>query len=244
MSARTLLVAGALLLIGMLNLYLLMQEEENYFAKLRTTADGRVLAGEVDPLLNLRYSTSQREDNLLAFGMDEELAAEVGTRIRDYEDRYTDRIKYLFENVEEPEALEDALCGQAGVRPRYGALRYLIEAEKDGSRRPINLQRASQLTWQEWSKGAPIGAVYAELELAEERKPDATLMGVAAILTARERDVLEKNSPWGPGLTQRWSWPSVQEEEPGVSDKVVKYFAAMHLIVELATAEDGICGGG
>ena len=244
MSARTWMVAGSLLLLGGLNLYLLYEEEENYFAELKTTADGRVLSGEVDPLLNLRYAASQRESNLAAYGMDERLAGDVGTRIRDYEDRYTDRIKYLFENVEDPEALEDALCGQAGVRPRYGALRYLIEVEKDGTRRPINLQRASQLEWQDWSKGAPIGAVYAELELAEERKPDATLMGVAAILTARERDVLEKNSPWGPGLTQRWSWAAVQEEEPGVRDKVVKYFAAMHLVVELATAEDGVCGGG
>ena len=69
-------------------------------------------------------------------------------------------------------------------------------------------------------------------------------MGIAAILAARERDVLEKNSPWGPGLTQRWSWASVMEEEPGVRDKVTKYFAAMHLVVELATAEDGVCGGG
>jgi len=244
MSARTWAVTGSLFLLGGLNVYLLWEEEESYFAKLQTTSEGRVLAGEVDPLLNLRYASSQREGNFAAFGMDEAMAASVGTKIRDYEDRYTDRITYLFENVEDPEALEDALCGQAGVRPRYGALRYLIEEEKDGSRRPINLQRTSQLTWQDWSKGAPIGAVYAELELAEERKPDATLMGIAAILADRERDVLEKNSPWGPGLTQRWSWSAVQEEEPGVRDKVVKYFAAMHLVVELATADGGVCGGG
>ncbi|MCP4808171.1 MAG: hypothetical protein GY913_31055 [Proteobacteria bacterium] len=243
MSARTWVVAGSLFTMAGLNVYLLWEEEQNYFSKLQTTAEGRVLAKASDPLLNIRYTEAKRESNLEAFGLDEDLVSDTATRIRDYDDRYRTRIEFLFENAGDREALEDALCGQAGVRPRYGALRYLIEAQKDGSRTPINLQRATTLEWQDWSKGAPIGAVYSEVELVEDRQPDATLMGVAAILTARERDVLERNSPWGPGLAQRWSWTTVMEEEAGIRDKVVKYFAAMHLVVEMATAEGGVCGG-
>ncbi len=243
MSARTWVVGAALVAFASVNVYLLWQEEQNYFSKLQTTAEGRVLAGETDPLLGLRFSSSQRETNLLAFGLSEAQTAEAMKRLRDYEDRYTDRIKFLFENAGDRESLEQALCGQAGVRPRYGALRFLVEEEKNGSRRPINLQRATKLEWQEWSKAAPISAVYAEVELADERKEDATLMGIAAILAGREQDVLEKNSPWGPGLTQRWSFASVTEEVPGIEDKLLKYFAAMHLIVELATNEAGICAG-
>jgi hypothetical protein len=243
MSARTWVVGGSLVAVLAVNGYLLFQEEKNYFSKLQTTAEGRVLAGETDPLLGLRFSSSQRETNFLAFGLDEAQTAEAMKRLRDYEDRYTDRIKFLFENAGDRESLEQALCGQAGVRPRYGALRFLVEEQKDGSRRPINLQRATKLEWQEWSKAAPIGAVYAEVELADERKEDATRMGIAAILAGREQDVLEKNSPWGPGLTQRWSFSAVTEEVPGIEDKLLKYFAAMHLVVELATDEAGICAG-
>ena len=244
MSARTWVVAGSLFTLAGLNIYLLWEEEQSYFSKLQTTAEGRVLAKATDPLLNIRYTEAKRASNLEAFGLDEALVADTTTRIRDYDDRYRTRIEFLFENAGDREALEDALCGQAGIRPRYGALRYLIEEQKDGSRTPINLQRATTLEWQDWSKGAPIGAVYSEVELAEDRQPDATLMGVAGILTLREQDVLERNSPWGPGLAQRWSWDVVLEEEAGVRDKIVKYFAAMHLVVEMATAEGGVCGGG
>lgn len=244
MSARTWVVAGSLFTLIGLNVYLLWEEEESYFSKLQTTAEGRVLAKASDPLLNIRYTEAKRESNLTEFGLDEKMVADTMTKIRDYDDRYRTRIEFLFENAGDREALEDALCGQAGIRPRYGALRYLIEEQKDGSRTPINLQRATTLEWQDWSKGAPIGAVYSEVELSEDRQPDATLMGVAGILTVREVDVLERNSPWGPGLAQRWSWDVVMEEEAGVRDKIIKYFAAMHLVVEMATAEGGVCGGG
>ena len=90
---------------------------------------------------------------------------------------------------------------------------------------------------------SPIGDVYGKAELSDERREDATKMAIAAILEQREQDVLESYAPWGRGLLPgAWSWTKVNETYPGLSERVVEYFALMHLFVEYATSDEGLCG--
>ena len=135
----------------------------------------------------------------------------------------------------------DVFCGMSKVRPRYSAMTYLVKDER-GQRDAIDLGRISRLEREEWALTAPIGEVYAEVEMATERQPDATLMGVAAILLRQESEVLERNSPWGQGLGGRWNWEKVKKQYPGIESRAVDYFAVLHLTMEVATRDGGFCG--
>jgi hypothetical protein len=89
----------------------------------------------------------------------------------------------------------------------------------------------------------PICDVYAKVELSDKRQEDATLMALAAILEGREEDILEGYSPWGRGiLPGAWSWEKVVKNHPGIDERVVEYIAVMHLFVEKANVDGGICG--
>jgi len=197
-----------------------------------------------DPLLSLQYLKTLRESNFKAFGMDEEMASATARRARQIEDRHGEHLAALLAAVSDVDALIASFCGQTeGMRPRYGALRFLVEEVGD-SRKLINLRRASELERQEWSLIAPIDGVYTELELNEDRKEDATLMAFAAILAGEERKVLEGTSPWGRNLLSgSWSWGEVQQEHRGIAEVVMDYAATMHVAVELVTRDGGMCGG-
>jgi hypothetical protein len=201
----------------------------------------RHLQVKQDPLGNVAYTKALREANLKAFGLDDDMVKAAMARIRDLEDRHQPRLQRFLEDAPEPTELAEAICGQTNqVRPRYGALRVLVSEDK-GRRQVVDVDRVSGLSIQDWSKISPIAAVYDEVELASERKPDATMMAIAAILVAKEEDLLNKNAPWGSSLAANWSWKSVQKQHPGIRERVVDYFALLHLTVELATADEGIC---
>ena len=85
-----------------------------------------------------------------------------------------------------------------------------------------------------------VSGVYNTLELTG-RRPDATLMGVSAVLLGRERDVLEGNSPWSMSLFGAWGFASLKQSQPSIERIATEYFALMHLLTELANAQDGIC---
>jgi len=248
MTFRTLLAAAAVIILLGVNGYLLFLENrptgEGSDANLIAPSEVQVrhrVANE-DPLFDLLYVSGNREQNFQAFGLDEALTVQAIKRTRQYEDNYIDRIKALVEESPDPVELADALCGQTRqVRPRYGAVRFLIE-EKSGRRQAIDIKRTSSLERQDWSLLSSIEAVYAEVELADERKDDATRMGLAAILANKESDLLDRHKPWGRGLTGNWSWDKVVEGNPGVEETIIEYFALLHLTVEVANGEDGICG--
>ena len=68
-------------------------------------------------------------------------------------------------------------------------------------------------------------------------------MALAAIIEGREDDVLKGFAPWGRGLLPgQWSWDKVSAAYPGLDERVIEYFAVMHLFVEAANADGGICG--
>jgi len=241
MNLRTLVAAAVLLVVVAVNAYLLYVEETDYYAQIVVDEQGAVVMKNEDPLIGLVYAKQNRKENYAAYGMDEGLVRATLARTRKIEDLYRTKIKALMKDAGSVDDVADALCGETTqVRPRYGALRYLVR-EEAGQRRAIELRRISRLEWQDWSKTAPIQGVYVEVELIDERQPDATLMAIGALMLFKDQDVLERNEPWGSGLVSQWSWAKVKKQNPEVVDLVVDYFATMHLVVELAQAEDGIC---
>ena len=233
---RSSIAAGVGVILLGVNGYLLTKED---IAPPEQKA--RHLAVKQDPLGNMTYAKAQREGNFKEFGFEGELLDKVMDRIRDLEDRKKDRLAYFLDQADEPTEIADAVCGQNNqIRPRYGALRFLVTEEK-GRRDTIDVDRASGLEMQDWARVAPIEAVYDHAELSDDRHPDATLMAIAAILSQKEQDLLNDYAPWGRGLAQTWAWKGVKKEHPGIEARVVDYFATMHLTVELATGDDGIC---
>lgn len=218
------------------NGYLLNKEE---IAGVEKTAKQLVRAE--DPLLDLRHVAADRLENFKKMGLDPAVAEATVRKVKDLEQLYAPRLEALLNEAADPDALADALCGETrDVRPRYGALRFLI-SEDNGRRDVIRLNRISGLEAQDWYLTSPVDAVYQEIELLAERQPDATVMALAAILLKREQDVLEHNTPWGQGIALQWSWARVKAENSGIQETLVSYLALMHLTVELAQKEGGIC---
>ena len=238
MSMRSVMVGACLVMSIGVTGYLLYKEQ---IVPPEVTATHVAL--KADPLLQTRYTEGRRKTNMKAFGLTESMQASAIERMRRIEQEHKRKIEILVNNAPDPNSLAGALCGQTSqIRPRYGALRFLVKENK-GRRDPIQISRVTGLEQQDWSQVAPIGDVFGKLELSEERQEDATLMAIAAILEQREQDALESYAPWGRGLLPgAWSWTKVNETYPGLSERVVEYFALMHLFVEYATSDDGLCG--
>lgn len=232
-------ILGALLLAGVgVNLYLMLDER---VVESERTVRHRV--ERTDPLLDVKYTKANRKANLARFGLTE---AEVGQALRRLEDlddaqeRNRSMLAMFLDQAGDQERIDKAFCGSGQVRPRYAVMAYMVKDE-GGKRKALSLRRVSGLEVEGWTKTARIAEVYGELELAAERKPDATVMGLAAILLGREQDVIDHSSHWGEGLRGRWSWEKVKKDNPGIDQQVIEYLALMHLSLEVATAEGGFC---
>lgn len=202
----------------------------------------RTIKETTDPLFDMRYSSAERKTNLGRMGLSDDLITKIELRIRRLEDREKQRLVQSIDDAEDPKDLTAALCGRTSdLRPRYGALRFLVEEDR-GTRRAVDLRRLTRLERQEWSRADLIGEVYRQLELTDGRKPDAPLMGVAAILLKKENDALQGLSPWDRTNFGSWSWDDLKAEHPGIEERTIDYFALMHLVVEIAQAEGGLCG--
>ena len=201
------------------------------------------MARTVDPLLGLVYTESNRKVNLRAFGLSDRMQQMALDRMKRIQQRHGRKIELLLDGAANPNAVADALCGDtAQVRPRYGALRFLVK-EKNGVRSALRVSTVTDLDAEEWAILAPISDVYQSIELIDNREEDATLMALAAILEGREEDALKGFAPWGRGiLPGQWSWEKVMNQYAGIDDRVVEYLAVMHLFVEAANADGGICG--
>ena len=195
-----------------------------------------------DPLGDLRYTRSERGDNLARMGAPPDLVERVLNRLRRLEDISGGRLGYLFAAADaDTVEMVQAFCGRTpDVRPRYGAMRFLIEEDR-GLRRAIDLEDTQRLERQPWSQTDRTITVFEELELGDERKDDATLMGLAAILTQKEDDAIERLPPWGTGGLSTWSWSGVLKENPGLEDRMVDYLALMLLAVERSRVDEGLC---
>lgn len=202
----------------------------------------RTIKETTDPLFDLRYGPAERRTNLAAMGLQEADIERVILKIRRMEDREQTRLVQAMDDAADPKELSAALCGRTSdLRPRYGALRFLVQEDR-GTRRALDLRRITRLERQEWSRADLIGEVYRQLELTDGRKPDAPLMGVAAILLQKENDALQGLAPWDRTSLGTWSWSDLEAEHPGIGERTLDYFALMHLVVEIAQAEGGLCG--
>lgn len=195
-----------------------------------------------DPLIDLPYTPASRAKDFEAFGLPEPLVKKAVDRARRYDEGDEGaRLRARLEETDDLTELADALCGESTqLRPRYGALRFLV-VEVQGQRRPVDINRVSSLQREEWSKVSPIVSVYNDAELTSDRKPDATAMAIAAILLGKEADLMNGYKPWGRGLTGGWSFERMVEENPGIDELLVEYFVLMHLAVEWANQDGGIC---
>lgn len=193
------------------------------------------LLGELD------YRKDRRQANFELFGFSESEAKRAAKEAQDIEDSQATRIRRMLDNADDPDALADVFCGERVDLPsRYRALAWLISEESE-RRQTVVLGRISRLEEQDWAATSGIAEVYKELELGEDRQPDATIMGIAAILVEREQDVFDNNAPWGQGFAGQWSWPRVQREHKGIADIVTTYLATMHVVNEIARGEGGLC---
>jgi hypothetical protein len=233
-----LFMAGASLFLGIgVNGYLLSVEDISGVEQ-----GSKQLIRAEDPL-RISYVPAERENNMKTFGLDDAKAKQASKKVQDLQDDYGERLTVLLREAGDPNQLADALCGETqDVRPRYGALRYIINEEK-GRRQVVNLRRVSGIEAQDWYLLSSVGEVYREAELLDDRQPDATVMAIAAILLAKESELLDHNAPWGRGIALQWSWDKVKKENAGVEERVIEYLATMHLLVELAQAEGGLCDG-
>lgn len=245
MKLRPFVVGGATLILGGVNGYLLFTEynwHTEYHGIAPSEFQPRHVTDDNDPLLQLQPVANDREKNLKAFGMPDPMVKKTVDRLRDLDDRHKERIQLFLESMDDPTQIEDAFCGQTQqLRPRYGGLRFLVE-EEQGMRRPISIDRVSGFKRQKWSLASPIDEVYRTAELGEEKHEDATLMAIAAIVLQKEDDLLNGYKPWGRGFAATWSWDDVKKQNPGIEDRMVEYFALMHLVWELMAGPGGLCG--
>lgn len=233
MALRTWLVLGAFAVSLASSVYILLNEEIT-----KSESELREDQRKTDPHHDMRYTAANRSVNFVAFGMDEPMAQRAVDRIDKLD---VDRLFAFLRNADESSAMADALCGSTRQRrPRYGALEFLVEEDNE-KRETLSLLEVSSLKRQEWTKRAPIQRVHETADLARPPEPDAALMAMAAIMTRNEEAVLKGNSPWGSTTLSRWSWDKVKDENPGIEERLIEYFALMHLTVELARGDGGIC---
>jgi hypothetical protein len=195
----------------------------------------------VDPLINTTWRPDQRITNFRAFGLPDALAMRTAERAGAMHND-NERLKVLLEQDEA--LLSTYLCPRSGVPERYMAMHFLVTTRDVGGgmleRDVIAFNRVTELPLRDWARTSPVPEVYNLLELSESRRSDATAMGIGAILTAREEDVFARRNPFG-GIG-RWSLNTLMSNEPDLEEKLIEYFALMHVLVELASEpEVGIC---
>jgi hypothetical protein len=192
-----------------------------------------------EPLRHVEYRDNNRRRNLTeSFGMDPALAERTAKRIEQIA-RYKVQLQKLLKD--NAEVVTEAFCPSDELPQPYAALEFLV-FEANGRRDVFQPDRLVVFEPQEWfavNRGL-VSGVYNQVELSG-RRADATIMGVAGLLLARERDVLEGNSPWSPSVFGTWGFKALSKEQPSIEQLTTEYFALMHLLVELSNAQDGIC---
>jgi len=197
-----------------------------------------------DKLIDLVYTKENRKENLKAFGLPTNLVSRTDDAIRNYERNYMDRIDAMIEDAPDTDQVHHAFCGRTNNRrPRYEALRFLVD-EDSGRRDAIDVDRVAALNYAEWADRARISGVFKSVELVKDgnRRDDATLMGVSAVLLKEEDRAIEGDAPWGRG-SHKWSWEEVVKLHPVAEQRVVRYFALFHIFAERLHKESGLCSG-
>ncbi|MBT3217581.1 MAG: hypothetical protein HN348_00685 [Proteobacteria bacterium] len=188
----------------------------------------------------LQYTSGQRRPNFKSMGMDDDMADATTKAIGQHKSQIP-RFKKQIE--EQASVVADVFCtADASWPPPYSSLSVLVK-EENAKRIVIRGSRLLTFEDQPWYSNVPLQELYTEIELAEKRAEDATLMGVSALLLSREADAIEGNSPWSRNLMGTWSFAKLKKDpKTGIHQATIDYFSLMHLMTELANDEKtGIC---
>ncbi len=222
---------------------LVMQEEV-------TPDDARTLAEqkEQDPLLKLRYTAVERAVNLTQFGFSESEVKDIVKQIETLEDQYEvrtrpkeDYVSRLLSESDDQDSLIRAICGTNNTLPvRYAAMQYLVTVKAE-ERRAVDLRAVTAFQPQDWYTSSRLSQMYELADLSKERKADSPRMIIAAVLAGDEELFVNERAPYGGSFFGGWSWDDVTELHKGLNKRVYAYAALMHLVFEVAAAEDGLC---
>ena len=198
---------------------------------------------EDDPLQDISYNALERADNFTSFGLQGAMREQTIQVASDYWAEHQERIQTLLAQSPDYADLARSICPDSPApRPRYAILGYLVRQRGD-ELRPVSLDTLDAFEQGQWVSTSQIRTVYEVVELNGDPKPNATLMGIAAILTQNEATVRRGKTPWGTEMLERWDWNRVKGLRPGLERDLVQIFALMHLFLEAAWAEGGICSG-
>ncbi len=236
------LVSGfvALLVLVPVTLGLLMSETH-----LDPKQEAAAAASTADALSTLVYMSSARQGNLTTLGFDDKQAAKV----LEYLDAYSRKLSTddpeksiigrLLAATDDTEGLENALCGRVDPA-RYTALQLLVE-EQQGNLRVRDLSSLPRFDKQSWYDKDHPTSLAGALDVIPDRQPDATRMALGAVFARQVTTALDHRAPWGQGLFNGWSWDEVVKSWPGTEEKVERYVALFHLVMENVNADGGFC---
>lgn len=193
-----------------------------------------------EPLRKLRFTASLRRDNFMTLGLSGEMADETAELAKRYM-----KNKQRFEKMLEDQAADVgiAFCPEPSQLPSiYGAMRFLVGEERNVRFviDPDNeLIRFNEQPW--FATSGSVRPVYDALETRKDRRRDATLMGIAAILTRREQEAINLEGPWSNSAFLGGSFDTVVDSNRSVEQKAKEYLAIAHILSEIANRPDGIC---
>lgn len=191
----------------------------------------------VDQLRDISYRAGNRKENFEAFGLTDEEVLQALALAKEAEE-YEKKLIRNLDDVYDTELLVDTFCGHSSeIRPRYAVLRYAVRL-RGGMREPMDMKRI-KFKPQDWVDGLSLKDMYADVELRKDPFIDSTVMMIGAILAGEEQLLIDRQPPFGRGSD--WSWKKAKREFPGIQDAVVKYLAHMHVLVEIAEGQDGVC---
>jgi hypothetical protein len=238
-------IGSVLLVVLSTNVYLMM--EEGHEGRI-PPSETLVVGGDVpDPLAGkLSFvSSADRKQNFQRILVDADMVKKAMKAIKNYDDSEgltRARLDDLLRNAEEDEALGTAICTPDKLPSRYAMLPFLI-TKSGGKFELINLKVIGGLEMGEWAAGARIDGVYESVELVDEPEPNASLMGIAAILLNQQDDAIGRLEPWGRG--RKWSWDGVKKSSRQATGLIASYVALYQLVAEVAfESVDGYCGEG
>jgi hypothetical protein len=235
---------GIMILVGFAFNGFLLYNEEIVSPDARTKADERAQ----DKLFGMHFTAPEREANIVSLGFDPDEVKDILKRIGTLEEKYKvkdpqlNQVAVKIEGAEDQDALAAAFCGTGSTLPvRYAAMPFLLQ-DKDGQLKAVDVEEISSFQYANWAKTSRIQTAYDEADRTKDRKEDAPRMVLAALLARDEETLITHKSPWGRGVAfSGWSWADVQKKHPGLKLRLSDYVALMHLVLETANAEGGLC---
>lgn len=207
--------------------------------------------GDVEKLKNILVNTATfAPNNRLTnfkemYGLPPELARDANKKaeklLKERGDIYEKLLKDKAEDA------TGVLCKKGEESPDKPAQIYhaaqVVMIRGDDGAATILTAEFTDFVKQDWFQSSQIGDVYKKLEVTTKRNPDATFMGIAAVLVGAEGEkaVMDEIQPWGTGFS--WSPDNMLEkyQDKSVRQKLVDYFAMSAILLELAHKENGIC---